>query len=372
MCFALCREPSGSEVPCFCPGVASPPSVFCCGFVVFASLLQCAVWHPICSCHAPAPSCGGFWFFLGLLCLPALTDVASPRPPSPLPAPFPFTRLIVPSARPLPIFRPSRSPCGWRVFALPCPPLCNLFNSNFHLHDVRHSPATPPVAARTRGKTLVTATDKCASFVVPPLPASSDLDALPAPPSPAALRRTWTPCRLQPLHPRGPLDVPPRSTSPSASPPQDPSWSLTFTPSQSQRATHSRIMTPFQSSDNVTSPDADLESQLPSVTPTHLPEPHTRKSFHQEPPNDSCALLPDLNIQALSPNITVKQKVDAQLTPPSPLHTSSVNDFSRSPRKRLHLPIQKKIGRAASVRPTFPTGRIATTISRKFTSSHKK
>ncbi|KAG8175815.1 hypothetical protein JTE90_013366 [Oedothorax gibbosus] len=110
----------------------------------------------------------------------------------------------------------------------------------------------------------------------------------------------------------------------------DPSWSPTFT--QSQGATYSRTLTPCQSSDNVNHPDADLEAQLPSVTPNHLPEPHLRKSSHQEPPHVSCALLPELNTQALSPNIPVKQKVDAQLTPPSPLHTSRTNDLSCSPK----------------------------------------
>ncbi|KAG8175810.1 hypothetical protein JTE90_013361 [Oedothorax gibbosus] len=132
-------------------------------------------------------------------------------------------------------------------------------------------PATPPVAARTRGKTLVTATDNCASFVTPPLPTSSEIDALLAPPSPQCPSPNVDPdpvATTAPPEPSGPLDVLPRSTSPSVSPPLDPSWSLTFSPSLTQRATYTRVKTPSQNHHTLIPPTKDntersIDDQIP-------------------------------------------------------------------------------------------------------------
>ncbi|KAG8174128.1 hypothetical protein JTE90_028358 [Oedothorax gibbosus] len=156
--------------------------------------------------------------------------------------------------------------------SLPCPASFALSQRQTFLATMSAiPPATPPVAARTRGKTLVTATDNCASFITPPLPTSSEIDALLAPPSPRCPSPNVDPdpvATTAPPEPSGPLDIPPRSTSPPVSPPLDPSWSLTFSPSLSQRATYTRVKTPSQNHHPLIPPTTDnnersIDDQIP-------------------------------------------------------------------------------------------------------------
>ncbi|KAG8160612.1 hypothetical protein JTE90_022574 [Oedothorax gibbosus] len=162
----------------------------------------------------------------------------------------------------------------------------------------------PPVANRTRGKTMMTASDKCASLFNPPLPASPSPTVFltphthrnPSPnPVPVLVSPTSSPVPLgltdeQAPRTRSPSapspsptrciptvfhaenTFPPSLSNPSSSLPLDPSWSLTSSPPLSQKAKFPKAKSPSPTQRPETSP-VTVQDSPPTVASTHLPEP---------------------------------------------------------------------------------------------------
>ncbi|KAG8175569.1 hypothetical protein JTE90_018862 [Oedothorax gibbosus] len=301
-------------------------------------------------------------FFCARGCLfpVALTpSVASPRPfaaPSPACHASLLLRCHSPTHTTLP-FWPFRSFSGWRVGGGGIP--CALSPPQTFFPTMSTIPiATPPVATRTRGKTMMPVPVKCASLVAPastcpPTSQASmtpNIDPNPTSPPDVPTHKSAVPQDTSNLPTASPSSAchtesitstttltdsttPPKSSSPNPSPPLDLIWSLTFSPSLSQKATYSKSLIPSNSNLHETPPVATQKTQPPTASPTQRPETPTCPTVHHESADDTDGqhLPPVPKQHSLIPDITDELNVDDQLPPPSPQQSSVTIDLSSSP-----------------------------------------
>ncbi|KAG8177803.1 hypothetical protein JTE90_021136 [Oedothorax gibbosus] len=240
---------------------------------------------------------------------------------------------------------------------------------------------TPPVATRTRGKKLMTASDKCASLVIPPLPAlpsptvflsphmhrGPSLNPVPvlvAPttsPGPLGLMdeqaprtRSPSPTNCNPTGCHAENTPPPILTNPSSSLPLDPSWSLTFSPSFSQKATSPDARSPSLSQRSGTSP-ISVHDSPPTVTPSLLLEPPPTFISLEETSINTNNLPPGPIKSTSSSPSTFERIVELLPLPPSPTPAADVIDLTGSPKARPHPPLTEEDWTCGFCEAHFPS-----------------
>ncbi|KAG8179234.1 hypothetical protein JTE90_004062 [Oedothorax gibbosus] len=217
---------------------------------------------------------------------------------------------------------------------------------------------------------MMTASDKCASLVTPPLPASPSPTVFLTPHTHRYPSPNPVPVLVSPTSSPGPLGLtdeqaprtrspsapspsptrciptvfhaentfPPSLTNPSSSLPLDPSWSLTFSPSLSQKATFPRAKSPSLTQRPETSP-VTVQDSTPTVATTHLPEPPPPSISLEETTNGTAELPPEPSMSTSSSSSIVERTVELQPLPPSPNPATDVIDLTGSPKTRPHPPL---------------------------------